>query len=884
MGLDEYRQRRRFAHTPEPDGNPGDSAVNNQWRFVVQKHDASRLHYDFRLELDGVLKSWAIPKGPCLDPAQKRLAIHVEDHPLEYLDFEGVIPKEEYGGGTVLVWDIGRWIPREDAARDYQAGRLKFDLDGHKLQGGWMLVRLDSRSTGEPNQWLMIKEHDGAARRIADFDVQNQHPESVLSGRDLYQIAQDRDAVWTTDDSARSKSKTQPRQPARRQVGKPSKARRKYSLAASKYPRAKRAKLPPRLRPCLPTVAKQAPTGPEWIHEIKYDGYRLLCRLDREAIQFYSRSGQDWTEKLPSLSRAAARLPCRQALLDGEVVMMADDGTTSFQALQNRIGAGRDGQLRLYLFDLLYLNGYDLRPLPLRDRKQVLSELLDAYGKSDRIIFSEHLIGEGPLVFQQACKLGAEGIVSKRIDRRYAEGRCEHWLKIRCLQSREFLVGGFTPPSSSRKGLGAILLGAHDQEGGLQFAGKVGTGFTHDTLIALREQLDALRIDDSPFVNLHRRNADKGTVWVRPELIAEIEFAGWTNDLMIRFGSFRGIRDDVGSEEVDLSLPASLTSSAQGGRTLPEEAETSSPATPNSPPADLPPELASLQLTHPDRVVYPEKGITKLGVATYYGQVGRWMLPHIAGRPLSLLRCPGGVTEPCFFQKRAPQGLHPSVERIELPGRDGDKIYLVVHDLVGLLALVQFGVLEFHVRGARADRPDRPDRLVFDLDPDVTLPWSHTTRAALELRDWLATAGLVSFVKTTGGKGLHLVVPIRRRHAWDEVKRFCRRVAAAFEARSPGRYTKNPSKAARRGKILLDYMRNTRGATAVAAFSTRARPQASVSVPVAWEELDVITSSDGMNLQSVVRRLQHQRHDPWAELEQVGQGLSKSVWKTLALE
>jgi bifunctional non-homologous end joining protein LigD len=552
--------------------------------------------------------------------------------------------------------------------------------------------------------------------------------------------------------------------------------------------------------------------------------------------------------------------------------MLAEDGTTSFQALQNRIGAGRDGALRYYAFDLLYLNGYDVRSLTLLQRKRILRDFMQGHA-GDRLVYGEHLVGDGPTIFRQACQLGVEGIVSKRINKRYVQGRVDFWLKTKCLHSREFLIGGFTPPTASRKGLGAILLGAPDEDGGLQFVGKVGTGFTMATLVSLREQLESRRIQESPFANLDRRAADKGTVWVDPELVAEIEYGGWTDDGVLRFGSFKGLRDDVTPAEIEFTMPDS-SPSTDVAETHDESREiTVDPAL-----VELPPELATLKLTHPDRVVYPEKGITKLGLATYYAQVSHRMLPHIAGRPLSLLRCPGGVNEECFFQKRPPLGLHDAVERIELEGRKGAGTYLVVHDVVGLLALVQFGVLEFHVAGARAERYERPDRIVFDLDPDESLPWPYTTRAAFDLRDWLAAAGLVSFVKTTGGKGLHLMVPIRRRHGWDEVRKFSRKLATLFESQNPRYYTTNPSKAARRGKILIDVMRNVRGATTVAAFSTRAKPQAPVSVPISWDELADIGGSDSMSLQAVMRRLAPHLEDPWNEMSRIDQGLSKRVW------
>ena len=863
MALEEYRRKRAFNNTPEPPGDLDTNATDNQWRFCVQKHDATRLHYDLRLELDGVLLSWAVPKGPSLDWEEKRLSIHVEDHPLEYLQFEGVIPAHEYGGGTVMVWDLGHWNPRGDAREDYEAGALKFDLHGEKLHGGYMLKRLDHR--GE-NQWLLIKEKDESMRQTVDFDVLAELPDSVLTGRDLGEIAADRDAIWSTADGTGA-----------------------WNFEPENYTKARKKVIPSLVRPCLPTASRNAPTGDKWVHEIKYDGYRMICHLDKGKVRFQSRNGKDWTNRLPSLARMMSGLPVDNAILDGEVVMMDENGVTSFQALQNRIGAGNDAELRYYVFDLLYANGHSLTALPMLERKEILESLISASPTSARLNISEHLDGDGPTIFRQACKLGVEGIVSKRIDRRYAEGRFEFWLKTKCLQSREFMVGGFTPPTASRKGLGAILLGVPVEDDRLHFVGKVGTGFTHATLVELRGQLDELRIPKSPFVNLNRKTADKGTMWVTPKLVAEIEFGGWTGDGVIRFGAFRGLRDDLNAEEIDATLPRMDVSNESS--LPPSDAVMPDPSTHGvlaaaadvrvDPLLELPEELASVRLTSPDRVVYPDMGITKLGVATYYAQIGKYMLPHMVGRPVSLLRCPGGVADTCFFQKRAPKGLHESVERIELPTSEGMKLFLVVHDIVGLLSLVQFGVLEFHVSGSRADKFEKPDRLVFDLDPDEKLPFTEVAQAAREIRDWLAKAGLESFLKTTGGKGLHIVVPIRRRHPWEDMKKFTANVAAMFEGQAPRRFTTNSSKSARRNRILIDVMRNTRGATTVAAFSTRAKARATVSVPITWSELDIIARSDGMSLQAVIGRIAHQEEDPWESIDDIDQGITKQTWSLL---
>lgn len=851
MALEEYRQKRSFEKTPEP---PGDVAsTENQWRFVVQKHDASRLHYDLRLEFNGVLLSWAVPKGPSLDWADKRLAVRVEDHPIEYLDFEGVIPQHEYGGGTVMVWDIGQWIPRNDPLADLASGELKFDLAGQKLQGGWMLKRL---VRAEENQWLLIKEKDSAMRELVDFDVLRDLPNSVLSDRTIAEIAADNDAIWST-----ATSRSEP-----------------FVFQPERYPNSRQAEFPSELRPCLPTATRKPPTGDQWVHEIKYDGYRMVCHRSGTTTRMISRSGKDWTEKFRTLARVVAQLRVESVVLDGEIVVLDEKGVASFQALQHRSGSPRETELRYCVFDLLYLNGYDLTKMTLLDRKEILAELIATH-TSNRIFVSEHMTGDGPTIFHQASKLGVEGIVSKRITHPYAQGRSDTWVKTKCLTSREFLIGAFTPPTASRQGLGAILVGIPRENGLLHYVGKVGTGFSHDMLISLQRELSQHQAQASQFENLSRKDADKGTVWVTPTLIAEIEFGGWTNDGMLRFGSFKGLREDMQLTELDSSLPAEnepieVQATSVSATRRPADVRV-------EPRLELPAELASVRLSNPDRLVYPDMGITKLGVATYYAQVGPWMLPHVLGRPVSLFRCPGGVSQTCFFQKRAPQGLHESVEQIELPASEGQKIFLVVHDVVGLLSLVQFGVLEFHTSSGRTDKFDKPDRLVIDIDPDEFLPWSKTKAATVEIRDWLAEAGLVSFLKTTGGKGLHIVIPVRRRHSWEEVKRFSRQLATMFEKRYPKRFTANASKSARRDKILIDSMRNSRGATAVAAYSTRAKETASVSVPISWDELQGLDSSDSMTLQGVMSRLAVQDKDPWEEIDSVEQSITKRVWKLL---
>ena len=838
MSLESYRRKRDFDRTPEPRGYT--STGEDRWRFVVQKHDASRLHYDLRLELGGVLLSWAIPKGPSLDDAQKRLAVQVEDHPLEYLEFEGVIPAHEYGGGTVMVWDRGHWKPRQDALAEYEVGELKFHLSGEKLQGGFMLKRLDRN---EQNQWLLIKEKDSAVREAADFDVLAEMPNSVLTHRSMEEIAADRTSIWTPVSD-----------------GEP------LAFDPRAYPQAQPSFMPPTLRPSLPTACRQPPSGDLWIHEIKYDGYRMLCHFEGGQVRFQSRNAKDWSSQLPSLCRQLAHMPCENAILDGEIVVLNEQGQSDFQALQNRIGSGLDVELRYYVFDLLYLNGYSLAPCRLSGRKELLSRLVEK-SQAPRLHFVEHLSGDGALIFSQACQLGAEGIVSKRMDKRYTEGRSEFWRKTKCLQSREFVVGGFTPPTSSRRGFGAILLGLPTDDGRLHFLGKVGTGFSHDSLIRLREKLDNLLTNRSPFDNLTRRQADKGTRWVEPKIVAEIEFGGWTGDELIRFGSFKGLREDTQWNDLEPYTSRRIADHpVPAGHQMPPACDIQA-----VPELGIPDELSEVRISSPDRKIYPDMGITKLGLATYYAQMGRTILPHIQGRPLSILRCPGGLAETCFFQKRAPHGLSHSVERVTLPTGDGEGTFLIVNDVVGLLSLVQFGAVELHVSNARADDYEHPDRIVFDLDPDVHVAWPAVRKAAHEVRCRLVEKGYKPVVKTTGGRGLHVMLRLDSGMSWEQTREFSKQIAAELAEESPRLYTTSAAKEARKGRIYLDVQRNIRGATTVAAYSTRANRQATVAVPISWDELESMTGGDAFGIQATMKRVA-EGGDPWNPRKPTGTG------------
>jgi bifunctional non-homologous end joining protein LigD len=867
MGLETYRKKRDFSRTREPKGR---QKRRTGQAFVVQKHDASRLHYDFRLELDGVLLSWAVPKGPSLDPGVKRLAMQTEDHPLEYGDFEGTIPEGQYGGGTVLLWDHGTWQPEGDAKEMVKRGRLSFELQGEKLKGSFHLVRTSSRSTtaktskakAAGKSWLLFKSRDAAARPGSDAELLQERPESVATGRDLDAIAADPDHVWTSKKKARS-------------------------------PAPKGAALPGFVEPQLATLVSAAPEGDEWLHEIKLDGYRIVARIERGKVKLHSRRGNDWSARLPSLASALGTLPVQSALLDGELVVLNERGVTDFQLLQNSLHEGKDARCVYYAFDLLYRDGLDLRALPLSERKELLRSTLEA-AEQPRLRFSDHFRGSGPAFFQQACQKGLEGIISKEADAPYVSGRKRSWLKVKCMSEQELVVGGFTRPAGSRQHLGSLLVGMREGKR-LVYAGKVGTGFTQASLAELARRLKPLEQEEAPFANPPRGADARGVHWVAPELVAQISFIERTRDGMIRHASFHGLRDDKASADVKLEEPAKVTKRRAKAASVEEApakkkvvakaaakaAATSKTPTKKTPTKKTPTKKAAgkpkaaasaapkleldtsrLEITHPDRVLFPDLGLTKRDLLLHYTRVARWMLPHVTERPLMLVRCPEGAGKGCFHQKHPSAGMPQAVQHVTVPQKKGPEANLMIADVEGLLGLVQMGALEIHSWGCRVQQLDCPDQLVFDLDPDEGLGWERVQEAAQQLRERLEERGLTAFLRSTGGKGLHLVVPVQPKTPWDDAKAFTQRVAEQLVQAEPTKYVATMTKSKRKGKIFLDYLRNGRGATAVCSFSTRARPGAPVAVPLAWAELDQLRPGqyDVNNLQ---QRLEGLPQDPW---------------------
>lgn len=840
MGLKQYREKRDFAETPEPRGQR--AAPGGGRRFVVQKHAASHLHYDFRLELDGVLKSWAVPKGPSLDPEKRVLAIEVEDHPLEYGDFEGTIPKGQYGGGTVMVWDRGTWKPIGDPRAGYRAGRLKFELFGEKLRGTWNLVRTGrAAESGPKSHWLLMKRPDDFAR--AADGVTELSPVSVKSGRDLDEIAGDAPPKRTTR-GERSKSRT----------------KAAPDIALKELAGAKRAAQPRSIQVPLAQAVDNVPEGDRWLHEVKFDGYRMIALIDDGRVRLMSRNGNDWTERFSEVAAAVRELPMNSAIVDGEIVALNARGAADFQRLQSAIKSRGGVRLNYFLFDLPFCDGFDLRKTPLLQRRAALAALLARQPKDGVLRFSDHVVGNGRRVGEEARKLRLEGIVSKRIDSAYHAGRHPTWRKYKCRNRQEFVIGGFTDPEGTRVGFGALLLGTFDQRSALTFRGRVGTGFDQKLLKDLHKKLVELEIKKCPFESPPRVPR---THWVRPELVAEVEFAEVTQDGFVRQAAFQGLREDKAAKDVVLEQAHSIA----------EKPAKKSPVIVSG--GEREP-VGGVALSHPDKVLYPDRGITKRMLAEYYETVAELMLPHVADRPLMLVRCPNGVGKPCFVQKHASSALPAAIRTIPIKDSTGISRHVVLDDAKGLISLAQLGVLEIHTWGARADNVERPDRITIDLDPAPDVTWAVVRAAAKELRELLADQGLQSFAKLTGGKGVHVVAPIERCANWERVSEFCRQVAISLAQRAPTRYIATMSKAKRTGRIFVDYLRNQRGATAIAPYSTRARPGALLALPVSWDELESTTGPDALDFIRSPDAIR-QRDDPWKNFASVRQRLPAAV-------
>jgi bifunctional non-homologous end joining protein LigD len=826
--LERYRKMRDFNKTAEPSGKDGGkdggkpTTKAGSLPFVIQKHAATRLHYDFRLGLHGVLKSWAVTKGPSYVPGDKRLAVQVEDHPMEYGGFEGTIPKGQYGGGTVMLWDEGTWEPLGDADASLAKGNLKFILHGKKLQGKWVLVRMGGKAANEakPN-WLLIKEHDEFEQTAEAEPIVEKEPDSVLTNRDMEAIARDGDHVWQSNRPESSSSD-------------------KKQAAAGFSPKelpGKKEALPSFIAPQLASEAPVPPVGEQWVHELKLDGYRIQAHVDKSGkIKLFTRSGLEWTHRMSLIVRELGRLKVEGAILDGEVVVLDANGQSSFAKLQAAFEEGASHPMSYFVFDLLHLNGHNLRLEPLAERKQILAQMLDSLPEHEVVRYGQHIETEGAAIFDAACEMDAEGIVSKRSDSAYTSGRSKSWIKIKCIRKQEFVIGGFTKPANGTEGIGALVLGYYEDKK-LIYAGRTGTGFTQANGRILRHRLESMKQSKMPFEEVPTAAA-KGAIWIRPELVAEVQFSTWTTDNLVRQASFKGLREDKKAAEVRREVPDPSLVKKTGPAAKPvgkSKGESSAPASVTK----AAPSKLGFRVTHPDKIVDPETGVTKQALIDYYLAVAPRMVPHVAGRPLSLVRCPNGAGQKCFYQKQLGQGMPPGIEGVEIPKAKGDatETYVTVHSAEGLAGLAQMNVLEVHPWGSTNDDLEHPDRIIFDLDPDEAVSWATLCEGALEVRARLKKLGLESFVKTTGGKGLHVVAPIRPTLEWERIKAFTHAFTLQMEQDNSKLYISKMTKAARKNKIFVDYLRNEREATAVAAYSSRARLGMAAALPLEWAEL-----------------------------------------------
>jgi bifunctional non-homologous end joining protein LigD len=847
--LDRYRARRDFKATPEPPGVVTRSG--NRLRFVVQEHRARRLHYDLRLELDGVLKSWAVPKGLSDVPGERRMAVQTEDHPLSYADFEGTIPPRHYGAGTMTIWDSGDWSPVGDAREGLDKGKLKIRLRGKRLRGTWNLVRMRGRAGESSPSWLLMRERaDGSSD-----DAESAEPADLAEPAGFA-------------DEAGFAVPAEPADPL--DTGPPAAA----------------APLPDRLEPQLATLVDAPPPGDAWHYELKFDGYRMLARIEGGKVRLLTRNGNDWSSRMPALCDALGALDLESGWLDGEIVVPDDRGVPDFQALQNAFDSARVDRIQYLLFDLLHHDGLDLRKLPLRARRERLRRLMTR-NRSRHLRFSETLDGDPAAMLANACELGIEGLIGKRADARHEAGRTRTWIKLKCKRRQEFVIGGWTDPRGSREVFGSLLLGVHDETGALRYAGSVGTGFDAAGLRAVGARLATVPAPRSPF-------ADKVTVagahWVAPTLVAEVSFAEWTQTGRVRHAVFHGLRDDKPAKVIVRERPvpsrAAASSSTRDGASsraaATSRAAASTRAAATSRAAAAPPRAnrvatAGFVITHPDRTIDATAGLAKIDLVGYYERIAQYMLPHIAGRPIALLRAPGGLDGKRFFQKHGDRARIPGVRDLDPSLDSGGQPLLQIDTVEGLVGAAQMNTIELHVWNSRSRAIERPDRMVFDLDPGEGLGWAEVIEGAQLTRALLDELGLKSFVKTSGSKGLHVVVPIAARHDWETVRTFSQAVVRHMAKMIPSRFVASPGASRRIGKIFVDYLRNGRGATTAAAFSARARPGLPVSMPIEWDDLKTLERSDRWTIRDAVAHVEARREDPWKDLGTSRQTLTKAI-------
>ncbi|PZW69902.1 bifunctional non-homologous end joining protein LigD [Pseudomonas sp. URMO17WK12:I1] len=843
-----YNRKRNFDSTSEPrEPARRRRAKAGALTFVVQKHDARHLHYDFRLELEGTLKSWAVPKGPSLDPSQKRLAVHVEDHPLAYASFEGSIAEGNYGAGDVIVWDHGIWQPEGDPVAGYESGKLKFTLIGEKLSGAWTLVRTRLKGSGDKQQWLLIKEQDDVARPADEYDIVSELPASVISG-ELVGGMEKPAANQARKSQSRSKA---PAKPSRKKAAK--------------------AAMPDSLSPQLATLVESPPAG-DWLYEIKYDGYRIMARVQGGEVTLFSRNGHDWTARMAPQAKALEKLKLGDSWLDGEAVVLDEQGMPDFQALQNAFDDARSGDILYFLFDAPWLDGVDQRELPVEQRRDALQKKLPK--RKGPLRFSEAFEVDHQSVLGSACALGLEGVIGKRAGSPYRSSRSADWIKLKCRQRQEFVVVGFTKPQGSRSGFGALLLAVNEAKG-LRYAGRVGTGFNEALLANLHKRMKALARDDSPLHKQPSAAQRRGVQWIEPQLVVEVAFAGWTGEGLVRQGAFVGERSDKPAEQIIEEQPASAKAVEEGAST--EKTTSKAKARKGRE------QIGEVSVSHPERVIDEQSGTTKAQLARFYAEIADWLLPDVRNRPVSLLRAPGGVGGEQFFQKHAERLAIPNIHHLDADLDPGHDRLMAIDSAPALIGAVQMGTIELHTWNAAYASIERPDRLILDLDPDPALPWRavlEATRLSLSVLDEL---GLETFVKTSGGAGMHLVVPLARHVDWDTLKAFGKAISQFMASELPDRFSARMGPKNRIGKVYLDYLRNGRGASTVAAYSVRARPGLPVSVPIRREELGQLRDSKQWHIGNLQQRLAKLDEDPWAGYAN-RQRISKAMWRKLGAE
>lgn len=789
--LKEYNRKRDFKITKEPSGKKKVAAKKSKkLSFVIQEHHARRLHYDFRLEWEGVLKSWAVPKGPSLDPGDKRLAVQTEDHPLDYGKFHGTIPEGEYGAGEVFIWDKGTWEPIGDPEAGLKKGHLEFHLKGYRLQGKWMLIRTHYKGNEDKKNWLLIKR---------------------------------------TDEEQATEDKS---------------SKKKASRTVKKKTRGLSDPWPDFIAPQLPRLVTSVPAETSWIHEMKFDGYRMQAHIKNGIAHLYTRNALDWSNSFPHILEGLGRLGCENAILDGEIVALDEEGRTHFQRLQNSLKFKNDKGLRYYAFDLMYLNGEDLRSRPLLERKELLKELLK--NAPEHIIYSDHFLEKGEEFYQLSCEHHLEGIVSKLADSPYRSGRNDLWAKTKCTLRQEFVIGGWTDAQGGRTGFGALILGVYE-EGKLRYAGRVGTGFDHQTLRDIRKTLSALEIDESPF----EVNSPKGKSlhWVKPIKVCEVSFAQWTDEGILRTPVFMGLREDKPAKDIGMEKAKS-------------QKKTNNKKT------------VMAAISSPEKILFKKEKVTKLQVHEFYQAIAPHMLPYLADRPLSLVRCPEGSEGTCFYQKHISGKVPESFTTFPIKENKGTEIYLSINSAQGLRDLVQLNAFEIHAWNCHYESVMNPDQIVMDFDPGPGVPWKEVVSAAFELKEMLDDLGLKSFVKLTGGKGLHVHIPIAPLYDWDQIKTFTQTLALQMVSGNPKKYVATMLKKIRKGKIFVDYLRNGYGATAVVPYSLRAKPLSAVALPLDWKELPRLKGPQEYTLEKALKKIKSRKVDPWKGMLKLKQKIS----------